>query len=263
MPIKLKDIINMKNFFFIAFFFLTVGCTSSVENYIKNEFPQNLREDSLENEQKIEEERITIALKDMANDANPDAAESEKLMAQYRKLRKSLDSRHRAFDRTNNLYYVINIFNDEENCNNLYAKAQRLKKKSRPYINHVDKQIESFVKCLKEVDCKALIRSDKSIKNDTVGIEYIFNHIIGVPDSLANPSKEDMKKIANAVWNKYFIENPTPKVKACEYNDDDDNWFILLSNNEHYLLKVIECDDGEYKYEYKQIEDSFDKGSDK
>lgn len=253
----------MKNIAIIALLLLATACSSPVEEYIKNDFSRIVREEGLDEEVEAEIERIIAQMKEMAVEANPDAKESEKLMAEYQRIKRDVESRMSSYERTGNYNYIIGIAGDAEKGDALYAKAQRLKKKVKPYINHVDKQVDAFTEALSCVEHETMMNSTNLVKNDSVTMEYIFNNVIGVPESFANPGEEELENIAVAVLTNYFIDNPTPVVKISKYQKDDENWYIKLSNDRHYLLNAIKCDNGEYDFEYKEVDDSFDKNSNK
>lgn len=253
--------IDMKNIAIVTILLLATACSSPVEDFIKNDFTRTVRENALEKEIETEVERIVTQMELMALEANKEAKEGEELMAKAQKMKKEIESRLDSYSRTGNYRYIINIAYDEEECNALYAKAQRLKKKAKPYTDHALRQIEAFAYSLANVDSKAIMNSANLVKDDSVTLEYIFNKVVGVPSAFVNPEAEELESIAVAVLTNYFIDNPTPVVIFSEYQKKNGYWSIKLSNEKHYLLRATKCNDGEYDYEYKEVEDSFVKNS--
>lgn len=251
----------MRNIAIIALLLLATACSSPVEEYIKNDFSRIVREEGLDEELEAEIERIIAQMKEMAVEANPDSKESEKLMAEYQRIKRDVESRMSSYERTGNYNYIIGIAGDAEKGDALYAKAQRLKKKAKPYTDHALRQIEAFAYSLANVDSKAIMNSANLVKDDSVTLEYIFNKVVGVPSAFVNPEAEELESIAVAVLTNYFIDNPTSVVIFSEYQKKNGYWSIKLSNEKHYLLRATKCNDGEYDYEYKEVEDSFVKNS--
>lgn len=251
----------MKNTYLLAILLFAVSCTSPVENYIKNDFSRVVREDNLEYEVDTEIERIAAQMNEMAVEANPDAKESERLMAEAQRLKRDIESRLESFKRTGSYSYIVAICDDEDNANAMYSKSQRLKNKAKPYIVHVEKQLQAFTEALNDVECEELMNSVNLVKNDSVTPEYIFNNVVGVPGNFANPTEDELDNIALAALTNYFIDNPTPVIKISKYQKEYKNWYIQLSNDKHYLLNAMKCDNGDYEYEYKEVEDSFSKNS--
>lgn len=248
----------MKKYIVILFLCLFASaCSSKVEKYIKSDFAGVVRKDGLETEMQTEISRITDLLEGMADVANPDEKTSRELLAKYKKMGQDITSRLNSYKRTGDYNYIWGIAQDAEECDALKVKADRLAQKARPYTKHKDKQIKALVAAFNEVDAEALMDSASLVKNDSISVEYIFNHILGVPANMVTASEDEIKEIATATLSNYFIDHPTPTVKAHKFQKDKDCWYISLSDDTHYYLRAIKCDDGEYEYDYTKAEDSF------
>jgi hypothetical protein len=232
------------------------ACSSPVEKYIVNDFARVVREDGLDEELKVEANRLSSALNDLAAEANPEAKEAKELAAKAKKWEQEIMTRLNNYKRTGDYSYIINIYNDGEQCEAMAAKANRLANKARPYEKHKEKQIKAFVDALDEVDGVSLMNSADLEKDDSVTVQYVFNHVVGTPAKMVTASEETLDSLATVVLTNYFIENPTPTVKAHKYQKDKKCWYITLSDDTHYYLNAIKCDNGEYDYEYEEAENS-------
>ena len=237
----------------IAALLFAVGCTSQAEKYIQNDFTRVVREDGLKKELDTEVKRITKALKSMSNSANPNAKKSQAMAAKYKKIAKSVNNRINSFNSTGNYYYLWGILGDAEAADNAYAQSQRLKKKAMPFMNHTNKQIKRFTAALNAIDAKALVNTPNLVKVDSINVEYIFKHLIGTPKEFAKPEDAEVESMAKVILTNYFAENPTPTIKSYEYKEDMANWHIVLSDDSHYTLNVVELSDGQLEYQYRLV----------
>ena len=247
--------ISLKNFLCVAVAVLlfAVSCKSQVESYILDEFPIVVRIDNLENEIAAEIKQVKKSLNQFTSESDPNIAESQRLTAQYNKEKRSLEQRLANYQRTGNYAYIINIYPEAERAEAKLVRANQLRAKSMPYLNHSKKQIKAFTAALKAVDCKALLVSDLA-KDEAVTPEYIFKSLIGVPGALATPTQEEINNLAVAALTSYFVDNPTPSVKAHTQMEDKETWRVILSNDAEYSLRAIKCDNGEYDYKYTLAE---------
>ena len=249
-------ITTMKKLSILALCTLMAACSSPVEKYIVNDFARVVREDGLDDELEAEVNRLSAALNDLAAEANPEAKEAKELAAKAKKLEKELMARLNNYKRTGDYSYIYNIYPEVERGEAMSDKANRLANKARPYEKHKDKQIKAFMDALDEVDGLALLNSTELEKDDSVSVQYVFNHIIGTPADMVTADEETLDSLATIVLSNYFIDNPTPKVKAHKYQKDKKCWYITLTDDTHYYLNAIKCDDGEYDYEYEEAENS-------
>ena len=210
---------TMKKLSILALCVLAASCSSPVEKYIVNDFARVVREDGLRGEIGTEAARWSSMLNDMAADANPEAKEAKELSAKGKRMEQEIKTRLINYKRTGDYNYIINIYNDGEECEAILAKAKRLANKSRPYEKHKEKQIKAFVEALTEVDGLSLMNSSDIVKDDSVTVEYVFRHVIGVPDNMVTASEETLESIATSVLSNYFAEHPTATVKAHKYHD--------------------------------------------
>jgi hypothetical protein len=250
-----KSLVNRLSivaFVLLGFF---VSCTSPAEKFIRNDFATTVRLDALEGEIEGEIANIVSTLNDMAEKANPDAMESKRLAQLYDQTVRDLE---RQMNRSgNNWVDALDMLARAEEAENNLAKSKRLKKKAQPYINHAKKQLDALVEALHGVDSEELLLSTTLVKKEEVSIDTIFKSIVGTPDAFANPTKEDIESAALIVLTNYFVDNPTPAVKAYEFNKKDDHWYVVLSNDAEYFVRAIKCSDGEYDYRYSEVESSF------
>ena len=246
----------MKKLSILALCALVASCSSPVEKYIVNDFARVVREDGLQDELQAEVTHLSSMLNDMAAEANPEAKEAKELAAKAKKWGQEIMTRLNNYKRTGDYSYIVNIANDAENCDAMEAKANRLANKARPYEKHKEKQINAFVDALGDIDGVSLMNSTNLVKDESVTIQYVFNHVIGTPANMVTASEETLDSIATVVLTNYFIDNPTPTVKAHKYQKDNKCWYITLSDDTHYYLKAIKCDNGEYDYEYQEAENS-------
>lgn len=226
-----KSLVNRLSIVAFTLLGFAVSCTSPAEKYIQNEFATTVRLDAIEQEIEGEVANIVTSLNEMAEEANPDAKESKRLAQSYEKAKRDIESRLNKYNRTGDYGYIVGIYNDAEKAEANLAKSQRLKKKAQPYINHTKKQVDALVKALNAVDGEELLLSTTLVKNNEVSIDSIFTNIIGTPEALANPTEEEIERVALTVLTNYFVENPTPVVKAYEFNKSDDQWYVMLSND--------------------------------
>lgn len=252
-----KSLVNRLAIVAFALLGFAVACTSPAEKYIQNEFATDVRLDALDDEMDNAIASIVCSLNDMSEEANPDAKESKRLAQSYEKAKRDIETRVNNYQRTGSYSYIINIYGDAEKAEADYAKSQRLKKKAQPYINHTKKQVDALTKAIKALDSKKLMLSTTLVKNDQVSMEYIFNNIIGSPAAMANPTAEEIDSIALATLTNYFVENPTPTVKAYEFKKNNDQWYVILSNDAEYFVRAIECSNGEYDFRYAKVESAF------
>lgn len=252
-----KSLVNRLSIVAFTLLGFAVSCTSPAEKYIQNEFATTVRLDAIEQEIEGEVANIVTSLNEMAEEANPDAKESKRLAQSYEKAKRDIESRLNKYNRTGDYGYIVGIYNDAEKAEANLAKSQRLKKKAQPYINHTKKQVDALVKALNAVDGEELLLSTTLVKNNEVSIDSIFTNIIGTPEALANPTEEEIERVALTVLTNYFVENPTPVVKAYEFNKSDDQWYVMLSNDAEYFVRAIECSNGEYEYRYSKAESNF------
>ena len=252
-----KSLVNRFSMITFALLGFTVSCTSPAEEFIQNEFATTVRLDALEEEIENEITSIVDSLNNMAEKANPDALESKRLEQLYKKAKRDIDTRMNNYNRTGSYTYIIGIYNDAEIAEANLAKSRKLKKKAQSYINHTKKQVEALVEALNAVDSEKLALSTTLVKNEKVSIDTIFKNIIGTPKALANPTKEDIESAALTILTNYFVDNPTSTVKAFEYKKSDDHWLVILSNNAEYVVRAIKCTDGEYDYQYSEVESTF------
>lgn len=246
----------MKKLSILALCALMAACSSPIEKYIVNDFARVVREDGLEEELQAEATRLAAELNDLAAEANPEAKEAKELAAKAKKWEQEIMTRLNNYKRTGDYNYIINIYNDGEQCDAMAAKANRLANKARPYEKHKDKQIKAFVDALGEVDGVSLMNSTDLEKDDSVTVQYVFNHVVGTPANMVTASEETLDSLATVVLSNYFIDNPTPTVKAHKYQKDKKCWYITLTDDTHYYLNAIKCDNGEYDYEYEEAENS-------
>lgn len=246
----------MKRLSTLALCALMAACSSPVEKYIVNDFARVVREDRLEEELQAEATLLSSMLDDMAAEANPEAKEAKELAAKAKKWEQEIMTRLNNYKRTGDYSYIINIYNDGEQCEAMAAKAERLAKKARPYEKHKEKQIKAFIDALGDVDGISLMNSTDLIKDDSVTVHYVFNHVIGTPANMITASEETLDSIAIVVLSNYFIDHPTPAIKAHKYQKDKKCWYITLTDDTHYYLNAIKCDNGEYDYEYEEAENS-------
>lgn len=243
----------MKRISILVLCAMTAACSSPVEKYIVKDFARVVREDSIEEELQAEATRLSSALNDLAAEANPEAKE---LAAKAKRWEQEIMTRLNNYKRTGDYGYIINIYNDGEQCEAMAAKANRLASKARPYEKHKEKQIKAFVDALSEVDGVSVMNSTALEKDDSVTVQYVFNHVIGTPAHMVTASEETLDSLATAVLVNYFIDNPTPAVKAHKYMKDNKYWYITLTDGTHYYLNAIKCDNGEYDYEYEEAKNS-------
>ena len=246
--------INCLSIAAFAMLSFAVACTSPVETYIQNEFTTTIRLDGLNDEVDAEIENIVAILNRMSEDANLDAKESKRLAQSYEKAERDIETRYNNYKRTNNWIGFFSLSDAIDEANAVLAKSQRLKKKAQPYINHTKKQVDALTEALKSVDSKKLLLSANLVKNEEYSVERVFNIIIGTPSALAKPTKEDVDSIAQVALTNYFIENPTPTIKAYEFKKKNNHWQIILSNDTEYLMRAIKCIDGKYDYKYSKVE---------
>lgn len=241
----------------IAALLFAVGCTSKVESYIHNEFPRVVRAEGLKKELSAEIKRMSTVLKEMATEADPNAKKGQALAAKANQMDKNISSRIDKFRRTGDYSYVSGIYNAVEAQEGVLSQSQSYKRKAQPYINHTNKQIKRLTTALNSIDALPLLSVENLAKVDSVGIEYVFTRLIGLPGDLANLEDAEVQTMAVAVLTNYLVDNPTPTIKSCEYREDMDNWDIVLSNDVHYTLNAIECSNGEYEYQYRLVADPF------
>lgn len=234
-----------------------MSCSSPVEEYIKNDFARVVREDALTEEVQSEINRVVSLLENMADEANPDAKQSKELEAKAKKLEREIETRMNNYNRTGSYSYIINIYNDAERCDEMYAKANRMAKKAKPYTNHKDKQVANLIQALSDVDAKALMNSQDLVKDDSLTVEGVFNKAIGVPANMITLTEEELEEIATAYLTNYFIDNPTQTVLAYKHQKDNDRWYITLSDDTQYFLSAIKSGKGEYVYQYVKTDDPF------
>lgn len=246
-----------KRFAFICSCLFAVACSSPVEDYIKNDFARTVREDGLDEEIAAEAGRWADLLGEMAAQANPDAKEAKELAAKGKRMEQEIYTRMNNYKRTGDYSYIINIYNDGEECEAIQAKANRLAKKAKPYETHKDKQIKAFTDAMKSVDGVSLMNATAGEKNEMVEEEFIFAHLIGTPKKMATLSTDSLGTIATAVLAQYFSEHPTPTVKAFKYQKNNERWYVSLSDDTHYFLQATKCEDGTYDYVYTKTDDPF------
>lgn len=246
----------MKRLSIFALCALMAACSSPVEKYIVNDFARAVREDGLEEEVQAEAILFSSMLNDMADEANPEAKEAKELAAKAKKWEQEIMTRLNNYKRTGDYSYIINIYDDGEQCDAMAAKAERLARKARPYEKHKERQIKAFIDALGDVDGISLMNSTDLVKDDSVTVQYVFNHVIGTPANMITASEETLDSIATVVLSNYFIDHPTPTVKARKYQKDKKCWYITLTDDTHYYLNAIKCDNGEYDYEYEKAENS-------
>ena len=233
---------------------LAVACTSPVENYIVNDFARVVRVDNLGAEITAEADNLASELNALAAEANPEANEGRELLAKAKKLEQEINSRLISYKRTGDYNYIYNIANDGDRCDQMYEKANRLIQKTKPYETHKDKQIKAFKEAVFELPYYDYVEDDEVLeKVDSVDVNYVFNHLVGTPGNKVTLSEDEIRELAKAVIKNYFIDNPTPTIKAHKYQKADDFWYISLSNGAHYHLRAIKCDNGEYEYSYTPV----------
>lgn len=247
---------SMKKLMIFALCALAASCSSPVEKYIANDFSRVVREEGLQEEIQEEVKRWSSLLGEMASEANPEAKEAKELAAKAKKMEQELKTRVNNYNRTGNYSYIINIANDADNCDAMAAKAERLANKARPYEKHKEAQIKAFAASIEAVDAVSLMSASDLAEDSSVDAQFVFNHIIGVPENKVTASKETLDSIATIVLTNYFISHPTPTVKAHKYQKDEECWYITLTDDTHYYLSAIKCDNGEYDYEYQKTEGS-------
>lgn len=243
----------MKNISIISLLFFIVACSSPVEDYIKNEFPRKVREDGITEEIRLEKARIYDSIVVLVAESNLAAKEAESAYAQYKAIKRDVETRVSKFNRTGNYSYIVAIAQDADKGEALYAKSQKLKKQAKPYTDHSSKQLKKLFQSLSSIDGESLMSYEDFVKTDSVTVGSIFSNVIGVPGCFANPSDEEIYNMAVAALKNYMVDNPTPTVKAYEHREDD-SWYILLSNDTHFLLHAVKCADGQYSYQYKKVD---------
>ena len=227
----------------------------TIKKYIKNDFARVVRENQLGTELSQEADLIEDQLNHLASEANTEAREGKETMAKAKKLENEIMSRLYSYKRTGDYDYIINIANDGDRCEQLYAKANRLIQKAKPYEVHKDKQIKAFKEAILMVPYYDYLAGKVVLeKVDSVDISHVFQYLVGSPSDKASPSEEQIKELAKSVIINYFIDTPTPTVKAYKYQKADDDWYISLSNGTHYLLRAVKCENGEFEYTYTQAD---------
>ena len=221
-----------------------------------NDFPLSVRLEGIQDEIQDEASRWSSLLDNMASQANPEAKEAKDLAAKAKRTEKELYTRLNNYNRTGDYSYIINIVRDAEDCDEMAAKADRLARKVKPYVNHTNKQIKAFQDAILRVDGAHLISSGYLTADTSIDEQFIFEHVIGVPDKMMNPTEATLDSLATAVLTNYFADNPTPTVTVHQYQKDKKCWYISLSDETHYYLSAVKCDNGEYEYEYQEADNS-------
>ena len=247
----------MKQIFFALLVVCAVACSSPVEKYIENDFAHVVRQDNLDNEIKDEIKRITDSLTNLSKTLYPEIKEYSTLKAQADRMEKDLRTRVANFNRTRNYKYIVNIGPDNDKYMAIRAKANKAGNKARPFTNHQSKQMKALKAAMNEVDAKALLNTPELEKNATMTMEYILTNLVGAPNNLAKPTAEDVKLFAKELITSYLVDNPTPTIKAYNFQKEQKIWYVSLTDGTQYFLSAIKCEDGSYDYQYKVTDNPF------
>ena len=247
----------MKQLFFALLLVCAVACSSPVEKYIENDFAHVVRHDNLDNEIKNEIKRITDSLTNLSNSLYPEIKEYSTLKAQADRMEKDLRNRVANFNRTRNYKYIVNIGPDNDRYMAVRAKANKASSKAKPYTNHQYKQLKALKAALSKVDAKTLLDTPELTKNATMTMEYILVNLVGAPNNLAKPTDEDIKIFAEELIKTHLVDNPTPAIKAYNFQKDKGIWYVSLTDGTQYFLSAIKCENGSYEYQYKVTDNPF------
>lgn len=246
----------MKRLLYLLFLITAVACSKSpVEEYIENDFAKVVRKDEFSDEFSDELDRMNDSLCSII-DTFTTKVYSEEYNAAQQQLG-VYESRYRKLKnyRLYNEYEVAEAWfwwgDYGNNYDGVKARFNSINKKVKDWKNQAIDNLSKLGDALRNVDTDSLLFAQELVKNDSISFKYLFAHTVGEPEMIVDPSEEELNDMAVSIISNYLIEHPTPTVKAYKYQENN-KWYILLSNDRQFFLWATECENGEFAYQYSE-----------
>lgn len=246
----------MKRLLYLLFLIVAVACSKSpVEEYINNDFAKVVRKDEFSDEFEKELDRMNDSLCSLIDTFTTNVYSDE-----YNAAQQQLgvyDNRLRKLNNPNSydVYEVMRAWSwwqdNWENYDDVSARFNSINKKVKDWKNQAKDNLSKLGDAIANVDIDSLLFAQELVKNDSISFKYLFAHTVGEPEMIVEPSEEELNNMAVSVLTNYLIEHPTPTVKAYKYQENN-KWYILLSNDRQFFLWATECEDGEFAYQYSE-----------
>ncbi len=250
----------MKRITYLIIGVLLTSCSNPVEDYIKNDFSSVVRRDNVKSEIQLEYSRISTALADITNRENKDVLIYDSLKNRCIFIERDIKARYKALERGTIYEYVAKHgFKDMlEYENEFYSTERKMNKLGKaviPYSKYYKSQMDKLYSfMLASID--DITEYDSFSKHEEITDQYLYEQIIGSLYDRAIITDDEMKVLVRNILENYFANNPTPKVTSYNFIKEHEVWYIKISNSKNYHLKAIKNLDGEYDYEYEEVQNS-------